>query len=98
MQNKFIVNKGSDLTFEFHWPDGAGGNANLNGYTVSLFDVDRELSDHITTELVDAPTGLIRTTIQWSDNFKLRRGMKFRFAIRLGELDHSTNALMVEYK
>lgn len=97
MSDKFVVNKRSDLEFEFNWPDGAGGNANLNGYVLSLVDVNPALDDVISTEFLDISSGLIRTKIEWKNSTKIGVPMRFRFLVQLGQIDKSTNALWVEY-
>lgn len=98
MSDKFVVNKRSDLEFEFNWPDGAGGNANLNGYVLSLVDLDPALVGHITTEFLDIGQGLIKTKIQWDNSFKIGRPMEFRFLVQLGDVDQSSNSLWVEFE
>lgn len=98
MSNKFELNRGSDLTTTFNWPDGAGGNADLTGYTVTIFEPAPALADYITATITDEATGLISIRVEWSDTFKTGQLMRFRVQISLGTEQQSTNELGVVYK
>jgi hypothetical protein len=96
--NKFERNRGSDLSFSFNWPDGAGGNADLTGYTVAIFEPAAALADYITATITDAATGLIAVRVEWSDTFRTGQLMRFRLQISQGTEQQSTNEMGVIYK
>ena len=94
----FEVNRGSDFTFSINWPDGAGGNADLTGYTVGLIDVAAALAPYITATLTDAATGQITTRVEWSDTFRTGQTMRFRLQVAQDGNENSTNLLGVVFK
>lgn len=96
--NTFYVNRGSDLEFTFNWPDGAGGNADLTGYTVTSFEPDAALADQTTVTLTDPATGEITVRIEWLDEQKTGVNMPLRLQISSGEEQQSTNMMNVVYK
>ena len=55
--DEFVVNRGSDLTFEFNWPNGEGGNANLTGFSIAVYDWHASLASRITLAIINAATG-----------------------------------------
>jgi hypothetical protein len=57
MSDQFSLNWGSDFTVQFNWPDGAGGNANLTGYAVSLIDLHPALAGQLTATQRSDPAG-----------------------------------------
>jgi len=96
--NVFSLNKGSDLAFSFNWPDGAGGNADLTGYQVDLYDVSSNLEGSLSVELSDPSEGLISVDMQWGEELSVHDRGSFRIRIKLGDLDVTTNELVVEVK
>jgi len=96
----FHVNRGSDLTFSFAWPDGAGGNADLTAFTASIFEPSPFIADAITATLVDGPTGQIQVRIEWEliSNTKVdEHSFRVRIDDGAGE-QQSTNKLTVRYQ
>jgi len=93
--NTFNINKGSDLTFSFNWPDGAGGNADLTGYTVSIYDETANLIGNITAVLTTPNVGLITVTLEWVDAITVGVLESFSVKILLGSLDVTTNKLWI---
>lgn len=61
----WIVNKGSGLVYQFNWPDGAGGNANLSGYTVDAYEPATEIASFLAITLVTPAVGLIQVQVSW---------------------------------
>ena len=100
MTNTFILNEGSDFSFTFNWPNGSGGNANLTGFTVEVFDIPTSLAPFVTSQITTPSTGLIATTVTW--NPKLSFGSpKLSFRIRIvspSGVKTSTNLLSVVYQ
>lgn len=78
----YQLNLGSTGTLAFNWPDGAGGNANLTGWTTDVFDISTSLVGKVTPLIVTPATGSITIKINadptlsllWNDNY-------FRFRI-----------------
>jgi len=97
-QNTYLVNKGTDLNFTFNWPDGAGGNADLTGYTVAAYDVDSAISSLLTVTLTTANVGLITVSLQWDETLSIGVEYKFRIKSTLSALDVSTNEFIVWYR
>lgn len=97
-KSTFEVNKGSDLEFQFNWPNGSGGNFNLTGYTVDGYGVDPELVSRITITSPTPTDGLIRCVIQWDENIPLHRPLGFRIRITQGTRNITTNEMKVIYK
>ncbi len=95
MSDTFEINRGSDLEFTLNWPDGAGGNADLTGYTVDLFDVSANAVSFLTATLTTAATGLITVNFQWDDSIENGKTIYFRVRIVLGTLDQTTNKLWI---
>lgn len=96
--NQFTVNKGSDLTFQFNWPDGAGGNMDLTGYVVDLYDVSDKIRSDSTAVLTDATTGLITVSIPWVDTIFAGTEQSFRVRITLGDTTTTTSQMKVIYQ
>jgi len=96
MSDTFKVNKGSDFSASFNWPNGSGGNADLTGYTVAIYDASTALTGFITATLTTANVGLITVAITWSETFTTGRDMSFRVKITSpGGVDTTTNELFV---
>lgn len=94
----FEINGGSDLQFDFAWPDGAGGVVDLTDWTVSLIDVDPALNGHVTATKSATPTdGVITVRVEWQSDFALRTTYPFRVVISKDGDDSSTNLLAVVY-
>lgn len=96
----FRVNRGSDLTFSYNHPDGAGGNADLTGWTVSIFEPSSFIADAITATLEDPASGLIQIRVDWEliTNTKVE-AHSFRVLIDNGAGEQqSTNKLTVVYQ
>lgn len=96
--SNFYQNRGSDLEFYLNWPDGAGGYADLTGWTVTAFEADAEFVPNLTVSLVDPATGLISARVEWDDSFEPKRSYVFRIQIINGNEHQATNALTVVYQ
>ena len=93
----FVVNWGSDLRVPFNWPNGAGGNANLTGYTLSVIDVHPSLVGRVSATITDFPTGAILIALDWADTIERGRIGYFRLRVTSGAgIDATTNALWVD--
>ena len=97
MSDTFYVNKGTDLTFSFNWPNGSGGNADLTGFTVSGYDVEYYLEPYLTLTLTNPSQGLITGRIEWNEALPEGRYVYFRVRIKQGEEDVTTNRIWVQY-
>ena len=91
----FTINKGSDLSFEFNWPDGAGSNLDLTGYAVDIYNVTAKFESYFTTTILDAATGLIGVNMQWDEAMEQQRRISFRIRIRRDGFDQTTNRLRI---
>ena len=99
----FLVNWGSDWSKEFNWPDGAGGNANLTGYTADVVQLHSAListpTNRISFALITPATGLVRLTLVWDDNIPTGRVAFFRPRLISGSVVRiTTNALFLEVR
>lgn len=94
----FEVNSGSDLTFSIPWPDGAGGNADLSGYTLNIIDVHSALAGLVTATSADLSTGVVVVRVEWADASPVKTLLHFRVQVSLGAEQQSTNRLKVYYK
>ena len=95
----FLVNWGSDLRKQFNWPNGAGGNADLTGYTLSVIDVNPLLVGAVSAVIITAATGLIEIRVDWVDTIPRSRTANFRLKITSGTgIDASTNALWLDVR
>lgn len=97
-KSTFEVNKGSDLEFQFNWPNGTGGNFNLTGYVVDGYGVDPVLVPLLAITVPTPADGLIRCVIQWDEAIPLYRPLGFRIRISEGNRNITTNELKVVYK
>lgn len=95
MSARFDINAGSDLSFAFNWPDGAGGNANLTGYTVSIFRPDLAIRGTLTATLTDPMPGLIICNFQWSDQYTSGEELSFAVQISSGAYQSATDRITV---
>ena len=96
----FHVNRGSDLSFSYAHPGGDGGNADLTGWTVSIFEPSPFIADAITATLVDPVNGLIQVRVEWEliSNSKVEEhSFRVRIDDGAGE-QQSTNLLKVRYQ
>lgn len=98
MSDTFTLNRGSDLSFQFNWPNGIGGNANLTGYTISGFEVHPTLASNLTLNIQSPSTGLITGLINWANNMPSGRVMSFRIKLTLGETDITTNQIWIDVR
>lgn len=94
----FEVNYGSDLTFDIPWPDGAGGVADLTGWTIALLDVTEAISGLVTATSADLSTGIIRVRLEWSAALLKNTNYNFRVHISKAGEDQSTNLMRVIYR
>ena len=93
----FLLNWGSDLRKQFNWPNGAGGNADLTGYALSVIDAHSSISAALTAVIVTLATGLIEIRLDWVDTIPRGRVAFFRLRITSGAgIDASTNALWLD--
>ena len=97
VSDTFTVNRGTDLAFSFNWPNGAGGNANLTGFTVAGFEVTPAAAAYLTLTLTNPATGLITGRLEWNDALPGGRVVNFRVRISQGANDTATNPIWVEY-
>lgn len=94
----FKINYGTDLTFDFAWPDGAGGVVDLTDWTVNLLDVTETLTGFVTATKSDSPeTGVIVVRVEWSSELYKDKNYNFRVQISKDGEDQSTNMLRVIY-
>lgn len=98
MSDTFIINRGSDLVFQFNWKDSLGANVNLTGYTIFLRDVSESIEDYLTVEITTAASGLISGRVEWNDGISSGRIHHFRIGIRQGSNDFTTNLIWVEVR
>lgn len=64
---QFEINRGSDLSFAFNWPDGAGGNADLTGYTVDIVFPQATVTSALsTTQTIDVTSPAPSTALEVS--------------------------------
>ena len=91
-------NEGTLVSFSFNWPDGAGGNADLTGYTVDAYQVDSVFSGFVTVSLSDAANGLISASVAWDESFiDAADGKGFRVRITTGGVATTTNKIKLNY-
>ena len=93
----FEVNAGTDLSFSIPWPDGAGGNADLSGYTLSVIDLHPSLTGLVTVTSADLSTGIVVVRVEWADATPVKTLLHFLVQVTLGADDTSTNRLKVYY-
>jgi hypothetical protein len=99
MSDTFTPNLGSDLTFAFNWSDGAGGNADLTGFTADATDLSPgfEAAD-ITVSLTDAAEGEITVSVPWAAD-RMSEGTYFRVRITSADGERTTtNRLWIAYR
>ncbi|MEM9700240.1 MAG: hypothetical protein AAF943_15785 [Pseudomonadota bacterium] len=93
----FNLNWGSDLQFQFAWPNGAGSAADLTGYTISVLEYSAQLTGFIAAQIVNASTGVVQIDVQWDSSFPKNQTLKFRLQIQSGAYHDSTNELGIIY-
>ena len=93
----FEVNTGSDLSFSVPWPDGAGGNADLTGYSLEIIDLHPSLTGLMTATSADLSTGVDVVRVEWADATPVKTLLHFRVQVSLGAEQQSTNRLKVYY-
>jgi len=93
----FEVNTGSDLSFSVPWPDGAGGNADLTGYSLEIIDLHPSLTGLVTATSADLSTGVVVVRVEWADATPVKTLLHFRVQVSLGAEQQSTNRLKVYY-
>jgi hypothetical protein len=98
MSDTFIINRGSDLVFQFNWKDSLGANANLTGYTLFLRDVSASIESYLTAEITTAASGLVSGRMEWNDSIEKGRLHHFRIGIRQGSNDYTTNLVWVDIR
>lgn len=82
MSSILTINTGTDLTATMVWPDGDGGNADLEGFTASAFMPDGlGRTDWVDVSITNAAAGEITITINWADD--LPRGRQLSFYPRI---------------
>ena len=96
----FVVNWGSDWSTEFPWPDGAGGYANLTGYTADVVQLHPSListpTNRMTFSIITPATGLVRLALVWNDVIPIGRVAFFRPRLVSGAIVRTTtNALFL---
>ncbi len=73
--------RGGSIVFTFAWPDGEGGGANLTGWSLEVFEAHPLLVPHVTAQIVDHATGLVRGQILWAATMLDGAIMAFRLRI-----------------
>lgn len=94
----FILNHGSDFEWSFTWPDGAGGAANLTGYTAAFHDAHPDVVDRATVTITNAAVGTIRVSMPWIGPH-MTRGKWLHFALVIvsaGGARYATNQLWID--
>lgn len=99
MQPLIILQPGSDFRADCTWPDGAGGAANLTGYTISLVDIAGDLGSAFAVAWISAAAGTFRITgtwdAAWDANIADRVLGQFRVYINSGTDDSATDLVTV---
>lgn len=96
----FILNHGGDFNWSFNWPDGAGGSANLTGYTVELYDAHADVASRATVTITNAAAGTIQMSLPWVGPH-MTRGKWMHFALRITSpsgVRHPTNQLWIDIR
>jgi hypothetical protein len=75
------VNRGSDLLIPYEWPDGAGGAANLTGYSVTIYAASAGIEPHLTVVMADAAAGRIDVTLTWDEAIPVGNVSQFQLRI-----------------
>ena len=89
----FRLNKGTDFRATLNWPNGSGGNADLTGATVEIYDAPTTL-DGLTATLSDPPTGLITLGMKWNGLLPLKQTASFRIKVATaGGTEETTNEI-----
>lgn len=65
------LNPGQDFSADAVMPDGAGGTADLTGFTASIADASDEMPGAVAVSIPDAANGLTRRTITWQAGWAL---------------------------
>lgn len=91
------LNPGQDWSAEGVMPDGAGGAADLTGFTASAADVTGDLVGAVVVTIPDPAKGLTRRSITWQAGWSLAPRVLGRFRERyvLGAQDNATNLVTV---
>lgn len=98
MKDTFIINRGSDLVFQFNWKDGDGENVDLTGYTLFLRDVSASFIPYLTAGITTPEEGLISGRVEWDNSIEKGRVHHFRIGIRQGTNDYTTNLVWVDVR
>lgn len=81
MSNPIPLNKGSDLPVTYTWPNGAGGGANLTGFSAEIYDASAGIAPYLVAVISDAPLGKIAVTLTWNDAIASQTVHSFRLRI-----------------
>lgn len=92
-----LLNPGQDWTADGIMPNGAGGAADLTGFTASAADVSGELGGAVAVSIPDPANGLTRRSITWQAGWSLAPRVLGRFRERYvnGAQDNATNLVTV---
>lgn len=90
-------NWGSDVEFDFVWPNTEGEAANLTGWTVSVIDAHDLLGTNATATFKDAENGVVTVRVEWSDTYPKNVDLPFRVQISQGTQHDATNSIRVLY-
>ena len=83
MASSLTINKGSDLTFSFVWPDEDGEPIDLTGYTADFFELHPALLDNLTVGITDPENGELTISMDWVNGMPYGNSMFFRVRITL---------------
>ena len=72
--------RGSDGSFEFNWPSGDGGNLDLTGWTIHVFEASPGTASYIDAQIVTPSEGLVAVGVKWIDAIRTDT-IKFRLQL-----------------
>lgn len=79
-----ILPAGSDFRHVFTWPDGAGGAADLSGFSSEVFGASTALVGAVAFDILDGPAGQVALAITWQDGWTAGEVGRFRLRLREG--------------
>jgi hypothetical protein len=90
------VNRGTDFSFSFNWPNGEGGKADLTDFTVTAYEINPDQT--INVEITNPSEGLITVEIPWVENRQINSNLDFRIMIEQDGVKTTTNIISVRYE
>lgn len=91
-----VIEKGSDLDFRLIWPGECGFPMDLTDWSVSLRDVHSDLASNIEVDIDDPTKGSITVHIEWDEDYRYGRRMKFRIQITSSDSQRTTPHIEVK--